>query len=176
MKSPLTTLCYVEREDAFLMLHRVKKKKDVNKDKWIGIGGHFEAGESPEDCLLREAREETGLELTDYRFRGIVTFCFEPENQDHVSPEEALQPACEYMCLYTATGFEGDLTECNEGTLEWVPKDQLNQLNLWTGDKIFLRLLMEGAPFFSLKLEYIGDNLQRVVLDGKELVQSEWNI
>lgn len=169
MRSPLTTLCYIEREDAYLMLHRVKKKKDVNKDKWIGIGGHFEAGESPEECLLREAREETGLVLTDYRFRGIVTFCFEPEQAENISEQEALQPECEYMCLYTATGYEGDLTDCNEGTLEWVPKDQLDRLNLWAGDRIFFRLLEAGVPFFSLKLEYKGDTLIRAVWDGKEL-------
>lgn len=169
MRSPLTTLCYIEREDAYLMLHRVKKKKDVNKDKWIGIGGHFEIGESPEECLLREAKEETGLVLTDYRFRGIVTFCFTPDQEENVG-EEALQPDYEYMCLYTATGFEGELTECNEGTLEWVPKSQLDKLNLWEGDLIFFRLLEEGIPFFSLKLEYQGDSLVRAVLDGKDLL------
>ncbi len=152
-KSPLTTLCYIEKDDRYLMLHRVKKQKDVNKDKWIGIGGHFEEGESPEECLLREVREETGLTLIGFSFRGIVTF-------------SARGWPTEYMCLYTADQFEGTLTECDEGTLEWVEKERLMSLNLWEGDKIFLRLLMEGAPFFSLKLSYDGDELIEVVLNG----------
>ena len=137
-----------------MMLHRIKKEQDINKDKWIGIGGHFEAKESPEDCLLREVKEETGLTLTSYRFRGIITFitdCYETE----------------YMCLYTADGFEGELMECNEGVLEWVPKSRLNELNLWEGDYIFLRLLEEQKEFFSLKLCYEGDKLVEAVLDGK---------
>lgn len=166
----LTTLCYVEREDAYLMLHRVKKKKDVNKDKWIGIGGHFEAGESPEECLMREVREETGLVLTDWQFRGIVTFCFTPKE----AGDQTEQPACEYMCLYTATGYEGEPGECNEGNLEWVSKDRIKDLNLWEGDKIFFRLLEEKIPFFSLKLEYHGDDLVRAVLDGRELKGPDW--
>lgn len=152
-KSPLTTLCYIEKDDKYLMLHRVKKQKDVNKDKWIGIGGHFETGESPEECLLREVKEETGLTLTGFSFRGIVTF-------------SAVGFPTEYMCLYTADQFEGTLTECDEGTLEWVEKERLMSLNLWEGDKIFFRLLMEGAPFFSLKLSYDGDELIEVVLNG----------
>lgn len=151
-----TTLCYIEREDAYLMLHRITKKNDENQDKWIGVGGHFEAGESPEECLLREVKEETGLTLTEYRFRGLVTFVSD-------------QWGTEYMCLYTATGYEGDITECSEGKLEWVPKKEVDQLNIWEGDKVFFRLLNEGYPFFSLKLEYRGDCLERVVLDGKEL-------
>lgn len=156
MKSPLTTLCYIEKDNQYLMLHRVSKKNDVNKDKWIGIGGHFEEGESPEECLLREAREETGLVLTSWKFRGIVTFF-----------AEGWTP--EYMCLYTADGFEGEMIPCNEGTLEWVPKDELTKLNLWEGDKIFLRLMADDAPFFSLKLSYRGDVLQYAALDGREL-------
>lgn len=156
MKSALTTLCYVEKDGQYLMLHRVSKEHDVNKDKWIGIGGHFEEGESPEECLLREAREETGLTLTSWRFRGIVTFIAEGWET-------------EYMCLYTADGFEGALTECSEGTLEWVAKERLDELNLWEGDKIFLQLLAEDAPFFSLKLVYRGDELQSAVLDGRKL-------
>lgn len=138
------------------MLHRISKKNDVNKDKWIGIGGKFEFGESPEDCLLREAREETGYTLTSYKLRGVVTFLF--------NDEEA-----EYMFLYTADGFEGEPTLCDEGTLEWVPKSEINNLNLWEGDKIFFRLLDEGAPFFSLKLQYRGDYLEEAVLDGKPI-------
>jgi len=156
VKSSLTTLCYIEKDDCYLMLHRVKKQQDINKDKWIGIGGHFEAKESPEDCLLREVKEETGLTLTSYRFRGIVTFMTDTYDT-------------EYMCLYTADGFEGELIECNEGTLEWVPKSKLEELNLWEGDYIFLRLLEEGQKFFSLKLCYEGDKLVEAVLDGVEL-------
>ena len=152
----LTTLCYLEQDDKYLMLHRISKKNDVNKDKWIGIGGKFEFGESPEDCLLREAREETGYTLTSYKLRGVVTFLF--------NDEEA-----EYMFLYTADGFEGEPTLCDEGTLEWVPKSEINNLNLWEGDKIFFRLLDEGAPFFSLKLKYRGDYLEEAVLDGKPI-------
>ena len=156
MKSPLTTLCYIEKNDSYLMLHRVSKKNDVNKDKWIGVGGHFENRESPEECLLREVYEETGLRLTSYRYRGIVTFVFEDE------------PA-ECMSLYTADGFEGDMITCDEGTLEWVKKSELERLNLWEGDKIFFKLLKEEHPFFSLKLKYRGDVLTEAVLDGKRL-------
>ena len=138
------------------MLHRISKKNDVNKDKWIGIGGKFEFGESPEDCLLREAKEETGYTLTSYRLRGIVTFLF--------NNEEA-----EYMFLYTADGFEGEPIPCNEGTLEWVPKSEIDSLNLWEGDKIFFRLLEEHAPFFSLKLKYHDNDLEEAVLDGRPI-------
>ncbi len=155
-KSPLTTLCYIEKDGKYLMLHRVKKQKDVNRDKWIGVGGHFEEGESPEECLLREVKEETGLTLTSFSFRGIVTFC------------AACWPV-EYMCLYTADGFEGTLLPCDEGTLEWVEKERLMSLNLWEGDKIFFRLLMEDAPFFSLKLCYEGDRMTEVMLNGRAL-------
>ena len=151
-----TTLCYLEQDDKYLMLHRISKKNDVNKDKWIGIGGKFEFGESPEDCLLREAKEETGYTLTSYRLRGIVTFLF--------NNEEA-----EYMFLYTADGFEGEPIPCNEGTLEWVPKSEIDSLNLWEGDKIFFRLLEENAPFFSLKLKYHDNDLEEAVLDGRPI-------
>lgn len=152
----LTTLCYIERDDSYLMMHRIIKKNDVNKDKWVGIGGKFEPGESPEDCLLREAREETGYELTNYRLRGIVTFL----NND----DEA-----EYMFLYTADGFTGTPHPCNEGILEWVPKNQVENLNIWEGDKIFFRLMNENAPFFSLKLQYCCGKLHEAVLDGKPI-------
>ena len=155
-RSKLTTLCYIEKGDSYLMLHRVSKKHDVNKDKWIGIGGHFEENESPEECLLREAKEETGLTLTSWKFRGIVTFISEGWNT-------------EYMCLYTADGYEGEIIPCNEGVLEWIRKEDLLKLNLWEGDKIFLKLLQENAPFFSLKLAYKGDVLTEAVLDGKKL-------
>lgn len=155
-RSKLTTLCYIEKDDSYLMLHRVSKKHDVNKDKWIGIGGHFEENESPEECLLREAKEETGLTLTNWSFRGIVTFISEGWDT-------------EYMCLYTADGYEGEMIPCNEGVLEWVKKEDLLKLNLWEGDKIFLKLLQENAPFFSLKLAYKGDQLEEAVLNGKKL-------
>lgn len=151
-----TTLCYLLQGDQVLLLHRVKKENDLNHDKWIGIGGKFEEGESPEECLLREAWEETGLTLTDYRYRGIVTF---------VSNEWE----GEYMHLYTATGWTGALKECNEGVLEWVSQEKMKELPQWEGDKIFLRLLEEEAPFFSLKLSYEGDRLTYAALNGKEL-------
>ena len=147
-----TTLCYIEKENKYLMLHRTSKKKDGNKDKWIGVGGHFEKGESPEDCLLREVKEETGLELTSYQFRGIVTFISDEW------PDE-------YMCLYTADKYTGDIGNCDEGELVWVEKEKIMDLNIWEGDKIFLKLLMENQPFFSLKLEYKGDKLINTVLN-----------
>lgn len=143
----LTTLCYIEKDDCYLMMHRISKKNDANAGKWIGVGGHFEDNESPEDCLLREVKEETGLTLTEYRLRAIITF---------VSDEFG----CEYMHLYTASGFEGTLdVNCSEGLLEWIPKSSIFDLNLWEGDKIFLKLLLENQSFFSLKLEYEGDDL-----------------
>lgn len=156
MKSPLTTLCYIEKEDSYLMLHRVKKENDINKDKWIGIGGHFENAESPEECLLREVKEETGLTLHSWRFRGLVTFV-------------TLQGVAEYMCLFTSDDFSGKLAECDEGDLEWVKKDRFPELNLWEGDYIFLRLLEERESFFSLKLVYDGDELIEVILDGSKI-------
>lgn len=153
----LTTLCYIEQDGKYLMMHRIKKKNDINQEKWIGIGGHFEPNESPEECLLREAMEETGLTLTSYQFRGLVTFLSDKWET-------------EYMCLYTADAYEGTLTECNEGELVWVDKEAVMDLNLWEGDKIFFRLLNEGAPFFSLKLRYEGETLVEAVLDGKLLL------
>ena len=139
MKSPLTTLCYIERDDAYLMLHRVKKENDMNHDKWLGVGGHFEDGESPEDCLLREVQEETSLILTSWRFRGLVTFCSD------------CWPT-EYMHLFTADSFIGEPTVCDEGELEWVPKKDVCFLPVWEGDKIFLRLLAQDTPFFRSSL------------------------
>ena len=161
MKSQLTTLCYIEKDNSYLMLHRIyNKKDDENHDKWIGVGGHFEHGESPEDCLVREVREETGLTLHSFRFRGIVTFVSDGN------------PA-EYMCLYTSDDFSGNLSACNEGRLEWVLKENIDKLTLWQGDKIFLRLLKEEAPFFSLKLVYKDGMLTLAVLDGKEIERHE---
>lgn len=153
----LSTLCYIEQDGKYLMLHRISKKNDVNKDKWIGVGGHFEADESPEECVVREVKEETGYTLTSYRFRGLVTFI-------------SGTGVTEYMSLFTADGFEGEPIECNEGVLEWVSKDEVLNLNIWEGDKVFFKLLNEQEEFFSLKLEYDGnDKLINVTLDGKEL-------
>ena len=152
-----TTLCYVFRGDEVLMLHRVKKKHDINKDKWIGIGGKFEPGESPDECILREAKEETGLTLTGLSCRGVVTFLTE-------NPEEG-----EYMYLFTADRFEGDLIECNEGDLQWVRRDFLKDLPKWEGDQIFLDLLFGDAPFFLLKLRYDQGNLREAVLNGRKI-------
>ena len=150
-----TTLCYIEQDGKYLMLHRVKKN-DINHDKWIGIGGKFEDKESPEDCALREVKEETGLTLTSYAYRGLVPFVSD-------------QYETEYMHLFTADGFTGELIDCDEGTLEWVDKALVPTLPTWAGDRIFLDLLARDVPFFSLKLEYVGDTLVRAVLDGKEL-------
>ena len=137
------------------MLHRVKKENDLNHDKWVGVGGKFEKEETPEECLLREVWEETGLTLTKYRFRGIVTFLSDEWEG-------------EYMHLYTATEYTGELTECKEGNLEWVPKEDIEKLHIWEGDKIFFRLLEENIPFFSLKLRYEGDNLVETSVDRYE--------
>ena len=152
------TLCYIENDkNEYLMLHRVKKKNDVNQDKWIGVGGKFEDGESPDECLKREVLEETGLTLTDYRFRGIVTFASDKYET-------------EYMHLFTATGYTGELKECDEGNLEWVSKSKVQALPIWEGDKLFFRLIDDPeSPFFSLKLSYEGDRLVYAALDGKEL-------
>lgn len=157
IRNPMTTLCYLEKDDSYLMLHRVKKVNDVNKDKWIGIGGHLEQGESPEECLIRETMEETGLTLHSFRFRGLVTFY-----QDGYGTE--------YMCLFTSDDFEGDLKECNEGTLEWVAKKDMRKLNLWEGDFIFLDLLDREDSFFTLKLEYEGDRLVKAVKNGTQVL------
>ena len=145
-----TTLCYIEKDDKYLMLLRNKKEKDENKGKWIGVGGHFEEGESPEDCVIRETFEETGLTLTKYKFRGVVTF---------VSDEWGT----EYMHLFTASDFTGELKECNEGELRWIPKNEIMDLNLWEGDRAFLKLLFEDGEFFSMKLCYKGDELVEII-------------
>ena len=151
-----STLIYVERGDEYLMLHRTKKENDLNRDKWIGIGGKFEENESPEDCMLREAQEETGLTLTSWRYRGIVTFLSD-------------RWETEYMHLFTADGFEGTVGPCDEGELEWIKKSELMKLTLWEGDRIFLRLLDSNEPFFSLKLSYDGDELIGAKLNGRHI-------
>ena len=152
-----TTLCYITRGDQVLMLHRVKKENDVNRDKWIGIGGKFEGEETPDECLLREVREETGLTLTNWQCRGIVTFlCNGPWEGEH-------------MYLFTADGFAGELIDCDEGELQWVSRDFLDDLPKWEGDQIFLDLLWQDAPFFLLKLRYDGDSLVEAVLNGKKI-------
>ena len=158
MKYPeLTTLCYIERDGKYLMMHRVKKENDINKDKYIGVGGHFEYGETPEECLFREVKEETGLVLTEYQTRGIVTFIYGDE-------------VVEYMHLYTATGFEGEMIECDEGELVWIDKSEVYDLPIWEGDKIFFRLMEEDREYFSLKLVYSEDaELIEVKLDGKRI-------
>ena len=152
-----TTLCYLEQDGCLLMLHRVKKVNDENQDKWIGVGGKLEDRESPEDCLLREVREETGLTLERWRYRGLVTFVSDKWET-------------EYMHLYTADKFSGTMKECDEGNLEWVPREQVEHLPIWEGDKIFLRMIADPeTPFFSLKLVYRGDTLVDAALDGKKM-------
>ena len=151
-----TTLCYIQRGGCYLMMHRIKKDGDVNQGKWIGVGGKFENGESPEECLLREVKEETGLTLSDYRFRGIVTFVNDGWGT-------------EYMHLFTAETREEELKECEEGILRWVPEAEIDALPQWEGDRIFFKLIREDAPFFSLKLCYEGDTLKEAVLNGQEI-------
>lgn len=152
-----TTLCYLERGSQYLMLHRVKKESDASHDKWIGVGGKCEPDESPDECMLREVKEETGLDVQRWRYRGIVTFISD------VWP-------CEYMHLFTASQWSGEEIVCDEGDLEWIDKQRLFDLTLWEGDKIFLRLLMDpDQPFFSLKLVYQGDDLVAAKLDGRPL-------
>ena len=151
-----STLIYLERGDEYLMLHRTKKENALNHDKWIGVGGKFEDGESPEDCALRETREETGLTLTRWRYRGLVTFVSD-------------RYETEYMHLFTADGWTGTPKECDEGELAWIKKSELLKLRLWEGDKIFLRLLDTDEPFFSLKLKYEGDTLILAQLNGAPL-------
>lgn len=146
-----TTLCYIEKDDKYLMLHRTKKENDINEGKWIGVGGKFEKDETPEECLLREVREETGLELTKYKLRGVITFL-------------SNEWETEYMYLFTANEFAGELICCDEGDLEWVEKDKILSLNIWEGDKIFLKKILEDDNFFTLKVSYKGDELVESVV------------
>ena len=152
-----TTLCYITRGDEVLMLHRVKKKNDINQDKWIGIGGKFEGTESPDECLLRETKEETGLTLERWQCRGVVTFLTDDPAQG------------EFMYLFTADQFSGELRDCDEGDLQWVKREFLDSLPKWEGDQIFLNLLWENAPFFLLKLRYSGEKLVEAVLNGDKI-------
>ena len=152
-----TSLCYIENNGQYLMLHRTQKKNDENAGKWIGVGGKFEEGESPEECMLREVYEETGLKLNSWCFRGIVTFSY--------STWET-----EYMHLFTSDSFSGEMQDCNEGELRWIDKNEVLNLPIWEGDRVFLKLLNTDCPFFSLKLRYDDNgNLHKVVLDGKEI-------
>lgn len=153
-----TTLCYLEHDGKYLMLHRVKKKNDISHDKWLGVGGKFEDKESPEECAIRETREETGLTLTSYQYRGLVTFVSD-------------RYETEYMHLFTADAWQGTRIDCNEGELVWIDKKKVPELPIWQGDKIFFRLLEQDIPFFSLKLSYEGDMLVQAVLNGKEIAQ-----
>lgn len=156
-----TSLVYIEKDNKYLMLHRVKKENDINKDKWIGIGGKFLENESPEECAIRETKEETGLTLKSLEYRGIVTFA--PDNVEG-----------EYMHLFVSKDFCGEIKECDEGVLCWVEKEKIITLPIWQGDKIFLKLLDENAPFFSLKLEYEGDTLTNAVLN-QTIISSSYN-
>lgn len=148
-----TTLCYIEKDNKYLMLHRTKKQNDLNESKWIGVGGKFEKDETPEECLLREVREETGLTLTKYKLRAVITF---------ISNEWET----EYMYLFTASEFTGELIDCDEGDLEWVDKSKILNLNIWEGDSIFLKKMIEEDTFFTLKVVYEGNKLVDSVLEN----------
>ena len=151
-----TTLCYVQKDNDYLMLHRIKKEEDVNEGKWIGIGGRIEDGETPEQCLVREAKEETGLLLTSYQYRGIVHF----RSEDYEDED---------MHLFTADVFEGELTECNEGVLKWIDRDKIYDLPMWEGDKLFLGLIRSDVSFFNLTLKYKDDKLVSATLNGEKI-------
>ena len=148
----VTTLCYIEKDNKYLMLNRTKKKNDINEGKWIGVGGHIEEGESPYDCIIREVYEETGLRVSKVKLRGHLTFV---QNNNFT----------EYIWLFTASEYEGELKECDEGVLKWIPKDEVFNLNLWEGDKVFLKYLDEKKEFFSLKLEYMRDKLVNITVE-----------
>lgn len=151
-----TSLCYLEKDGKYLMLHRIKKKNDVNSHKWIGLGGKFEEGESAEECAKREIYEESGLAVKNLSYRGVVTFDCPPYPTD-------------YMHLFTATEFEGEIKDCDEGTLEWVDKNEIKNLPIWEGDFIFFDLIDKNEPFFSLKLSYRNDTLTEAILNGEKI-------
>lgn len=153
----LSSIIYIEKDGKYLMLHRTRKENDTNKDKWIGVGGKFEEGETPEECARRETFEETGLSLDNLFYRGIVTFISDK------------YPA-EQMHLFKSTAFSGRIKECDEGELDWIEKEKLLSLPIWEGDKIFLRLLDQDIPFFSLKLRYEGNTLAQAILNEKEIL------
>ncbi len=149
----LSTLCYIEKDGKYLMLHRTKKKNDSNQDKWIGVGGKFEKGESPEECIIREVKEETGLELKSYKLRCVVTYVSTTwEN--------------EYMYVFTSNDFTGNLIECNEGDLQWIDKNEITNLNIWEGDKIFIEKMQKDNNFFTVKFEYDGNKLMKYDLNN----------
>lgn len=152
-----TTQCYIEKDNKYLMLHRVKKKQDLNEGKWMGVGGKFEQNESPEECMMREVKEETGLNVLSYQYRGIVTFV------------SNLVDEAEYLHLFTIDEFDGEIIECNEGELAWIDKEEIYKLPMWEGDKYFLNLLLERETFFSMKLVYENDDLIKVLVDGKSV-------
>lgn len=145
-KMILTTICYIEKDGQYLMLHRTKKENDINKNKWIGIGGKFENNESPEECIVREVKEETGLLLKSFKLRGIITYAF-------------TDIETEYMYIFTSNEFEGKLTDCDEGELKWINKSEIAKLNTWEGDKLFLERIKNKSNFFTMKMEYDGDKL-----------------
>ena len=149
----LSTLCYIEKDGKYLMLHRTKKKNDSNQDKWIGVGGKFEKGESPEECIIREVKEETGLELKSYKLRCVVTYVSTTwEN--------------EYMYVFTSNDFTGNLIECNEGDLQWIDKNEITNLNIWEGDKIFIEKMQKDNNFFTVKFDYDGNKLMKYDLNN----------
>ena len=142
----LSTLCYIEKDGKYLMLHRTKKKNDINKDKWLGIGGKFEDGESPEECIVREVKEETGLTLNTYKLRCVVTYV-------------STNWETEYMYVFKSNDFTGELIECNEGDLQWIGKDKVTELKTWEGDKIFIEKIKNNDSFFTIKFNYDGEKL-----------------
>ena len=143
----MTTLCYIEKDNNYLMLHRTKKENDINNGKWIGVGGKLEKGETPQECAVREILEETGLRVNKPVLKGIITFPdFTPDNDW-------------YTYVFKATEFEGELIDCDEGTLEWVPYEQVLSKPTWEGDHTFLSWILEDKPFFSAKFSYKGDKL-----------------
>ncbi len=184
-----TTLCYIEKDNCYLMLHRTKKENDYNKDKWIGIGGKFEVGESPEDCAMREIREETGLSVTpeDLEYCGIVTFVdiskvgedspsLQPASQSYATPSNGgsapvtpPEPYTEFMHIFRVRTFSGSLlSDCDEGDLEWVPFSKLKELPHWQADEIFYDFLAQNRDFFSLKCIYKNNKLVKTYLSGSE--------